>query len=316
MQQDVQVKNLRAEIAELKEIIATITEESQATIEELNHEIEMLKMDPHRNAHAREHELSEKLFELKKAAAEETAKANTGVQQELSDLRCEVAELKNAMAEKEAENVKLALENIELKKTIRSLEGKINANSETALQNKLEMQKHVKRLIQEQMKTTKVLTSRTDEVAASFERVNEKFKRLRTVIGGITSARDKFKSLTDRNERAVDYLAQTLSLIAEIPNLSPPSARELVEDPEKLINLVAEAESACRQEKLETSQRLRDASKQLRLSMAKEHRRPISRPVAQVLVNLGAVMMDFNEQLKEDHKRTMLLLEKNTQSSM
>ena len=80
------------------------------------------------------------------------------------------------------------------------------------------------------------------------------------------------------------------------------------QDPEKLIQLASEVEAACRQDKLETSERLRDASRKLRQSLAKEHRRPISRPVAKVLVNLGAVMMEFNEQLTEDHRQTMLLL--------
>ena len=306
--QDAQIRNLRAEIAELKEIIATITEESQATIEELNRQIEVLKLDPHSKTSEREKELNDKLFELKKAAAAETAKANTGVQKELSDLRCEVAELKNGIVAKEAENVKLTLENIELKKTIRSLEQRIEANCDIALQNKLTLQKHAKHLIQEEAKRQTEINRKADELVESYERVHAKVESFESAVQRMRGDCQKYKALTDRNERAVDYLAQTLSLISEVPNLTPPSARELVEDPEKLIQLASEVEAACRQDKLETSERLRDASRKLRQSLAKEHRRPISRPVAKVLVNLGAVMMEFNEQLTEDHRQTMLLL--------
>lgn len=302
------VRAMKAEIANLKEMITRITEESEAKIASLNRQIEQMKVNP-LEATKREAELTEKIIELKKTQAEESAKQNTDSQKEISELRYQIAELKNALASKEAENAGLTLENLDLKKRVDGFQEQFDVQQEEVNRYREAFESGAGGLIKNQITTHKQLIGKVNVLSGAVTQLSDKVAQLKSKVDTLHAEKEKFKFLTDRNEKAVEYMTRSLSLIAELPQVAPPSARELVEDPDALISLVSAAEDACLREKTEMKRRLLEASRSINESMERDHRPPLSQPVARVLTNLGAVMMEVNKQMSEEHKRTMRLLE-------
>lgn len=304
-----QIEDLKAEVADLKGRLMRVTEESEVKIESLNRQILTLKHGSLTDSCEREVGLTDKIIELKQVHAEECAKLTTDAQLEVSDLRFTIAELKNGIASREAENARLTLENIDLQKRTRALSEALETKGNIVSDCRRVFERSASALIQAHLGSHTRLVSTVDRLARDFGRVSGSMALLQSRIEELQKQRDRLHNLTLRNDRAVDYLARSLSLVAELPQISPPPAQVLVESNDALIAFVNAAENAARCDRMETNRQLTDASKAVRLSMVREHKPPVSQPVVRVLTDLGAVMMEVNEQMNEEHRRTMRLLE-------
>jgi hypothetical protein len=281
------IRSLKAEIAALKEMIFKITQENEQHAAALNEEIRDLKAQ----SSVRDDEHAEEVQDLKKQLSDASIRYAAEAQDEISTMRLELAELQNALAQRSAENAQLTLANIDLTRMVRDSRSVFETGAS--------------RLIQRQIRLYKI-------IGKHFRRLDTSYGRLFETCGAIhqiQEARDHYESLLEQNEKTVEYLSRSVALIGDLPQVRPPSARELLESPERVIKLVDAAEKSHRLEKLSIQRDLAETTKSLSAMSEIVRRPPVSRPVAAVLTNLGAVMMQVNEQMQSDHNETMRLLE-------
>lgn len=280
MHEQSEVRSLKAEIANLKELIARITDESQKQISALKSKIlyyeshPLLQEPP--SPTKKEKELIKEITQLKKIQAEENTKLNTDAQKEISSLRYQIAEFKNCIAKQDAANAQLTLENI-------ALQTKLSAYEDGGPQ-----------LMQD-------ICHKLDDMELLFNHLTNRLQGLVTEV--------KYqRNVASRNEKAVDYLARSLSLISDLPQNEMPTAMTFIKNPETLISFVDKAETTIRQQKKELQIEIYQTSKTLASTMLKAQQPPLSRPVARALTNLGEVILDVTEQMNEDHMETMKIL--------
>jgi chromosome segregation ATPase len=285
------IRSLKAEIASLKEMISQITTENANLVDALNREIATLRSE---SPVPKEEQLMQEIAELKKQQAESMSRKLTEPQSEISTLRLEIAELKNSLAQRSAENTRLTLDNIELHHQIRAM-------NEELSQSKSVFEQGASNLIRRQIQIYKTVRRHLRDLDASVG-------GLANSVGVVEGDRNRYRSLLEQNEKTVEYLSRSLAVVADLPQIRPPTPRELLESPEKVIKLVNSAESNSRREKTELQRSLAETTQSLSVLVDIVHRPPVSRPVAAVLTNLGAVMMEVNAQLNEEHEQTMKLL--------
>jgi gas vesicle protein len=297
------IRSLNAEITSLKEMILEMTTEHEREITSLTLEIQRLKITgPFPGSPTKKEEaLAEELQELRNSVMETRAKSSSDSQKEISLLRFEIAELKNGIANKEAQNAELTLRNFELSR-------ELHASQElVALQNKRLGEAH------------EVFESRFSAFFEEFQGKNrsalkeisrsmEMVVGLEDRIGQVSAEVGKCKGLLYGNEKAIEYLVTSLSLMADLPAVGKIDVRELVHNPDQIIGIVDAAASAWSEERSTLREKLRLTSQSLSDSLSVLRRPPVSRPVARVLNELGSVILDVHSQLEEDHAGTLRLL--------
>jgi hypothetical protein len=147
-----------------------------------------------------------------------------------------------------------------------------------------------------------------NRIIRRFSSLSPSIAALGESIANIWSQMDTYRSLLHGNEKAIEYLIHSLSLIADLPRMQSISVRHLIQHPDEIIALVDTAALACSHEKTALRDQLRSTSKSLSDSLSVIHRPPMSEPVARVLTNLGSVILDVHSQLDENHPDTLRLL--------
>jgi hypothetical protein len=306
---EVEIRSLKAEIASLKEVILHMTADHEREVLSLTREVERLRLvgSSSGSPTKKEEELTEELQELRNLRAEDRAKYSSDSQKEVSLLRFEIAELKNTIASKEAHNAELTLYNIELSHKIQT--------SEEHLQETHKQIEECQHFLERRFSTFYTESRRRHHrVLKSLGSLINGCSSLSRLIGGVHEWVDrvwselrKYKSLLHGNVRAVEYLLNSLSLMAGLPKLDSIDVHKLISHPDEIIALVDTASSACSQERSVLREQLRSTSKSLSDSLSMLRRPPISEPVVRVLTNLGSVILDVHSQLEEEHAGTLRL---------
>lgn len=303
-----EVRSLKTEIVNLKELIAKITDDSQKQIALLKAQIAQYESNaalqqpssPSKN----EKILMQELSNLKKAQSEENTKFSTETQKEISSLRYEIAELKNSIAKQEAKNAQLTVENLSLKTKIHNLQDELSDKQIEVLSHRSSFKEGASKLIQAQMNSHKEIINRLTETQKEF--MNFK-KRMLDLMSEVSHQHE----IAERNEKSVDYLLRSLSIVSDLPHAEIPTAKFFIDNPDALISFVDNVESACRTQRNAMQNEVFEASKTLANTMIMAQRPPLSLPVARALTNLGEVILDVTKQMDEDHKQTMRLLNQN-----
>lgn len=300
-----EVRSLKTEIANLKELIAKINDDSQKQIAILKAKIAEYEsnsaLQQHSSPTQKEKILMEEISSLKKAQSEENTKYSTNTQKEISSLRYEIAELKNSISLQEAKNAELTIENLSLKTKARKLQDELMDKQTEALSHRRSFEEGASRLIQSQM------NSHT-EIIQRLTQVQKEFLNFKQRMNDIMSQLDRQHEIAERNEKSVDYLIRSLTIVSDMPQAEIPTARYFIDNPDDLISFVDNIESACRLQRTAMQSEIYETSKALRNTMALAQHPPLSRPVARALTNLGEVILDVTRQMDEEHKQTMRLL--------
>jgi chromosome segregation ATPase len=307
MSAEVQIRSLNAEIANLKELIVEMTTDHEREVTTLTHELQRLRFAGSLSGSPtkKEEALTEELQELRNSRAEDRARYSSDSQKEVSILRFEIAELKNVIASKEAHNAELTLRNIELSQRLHFTEETLEATQRGIGECRDFCVGRVSKVYTEfrrhQHRILKALSSIMMQLKAVAPLVT-------TTIAHLSSEEQKFESLLNGNERAIEYLLNSLSLMADTPIETPVDVKRLMAHPEEIIALVDSTALECSRERMDLRERLRTTSKSLADSLAVLRRPPLSEPIARVLTNLGSVILDVHSQIEEDHADTLRLL--------
>jgi chromosome segregation ATPase len=310
MSAEVQIRALNAEIASLKELILQMTTDHEREVSSLTHELQRLRFTGSLSGSPtkKEEALTEELHELRNSRAEDRARFSSDSQKEVSVLRFEIAALKNVIASKEAHNAELTLRNIELSQRLHATEETLEETQRgigdcqkicTARISTVysESRRHQHKIL----KGLASVMNQLSRLASSMTNAGEK-------VGQLWAEVRKHEFLLHGNERAIEYLLNSLSLMADTPMDRPVDVKRLMADPEEIIALVDTTASECSRERVDLRERLRATSRSLAESLAVLRRPPLSEPVARVLTNLGSVILDVHSQMEEEHADTLRLL--------
>lgn len=300
-----EVRSLKTEIVNLKELIAKITDDSQKQIAMLKAKIAEYEsnsaLQQHSSPTQKEKILMEEISSLKKAQSEENTKYSTNTQKEISSLRYEIAELKNSISLQEAKNAELTIENLSLKTKARKLQDELSDKQAETFSHRRSFEEGASRLIQSQM-------SSHTEIIQRLTQIQKEFMNFKQKMNDIMSQLDRQHEIAERNEKSVDYLIRSLTIVSDMPQAEIPTARYFIDNPDDLISFVDNIESACRLQRTAMQSEIYETSKALRNTMILAQHPPLSRPVARALTNLGEVILDVTRQMDEEHKQTMRLL--------
>lgn len=301
------VEALKNQVENLKNVIEQLKYENQTEIQQLNSQVALYKNMVESPLSLREENLVNEIMELKRKLAEVTTQQNSSIQKEISNLKLTIAQLNNDIAKQDANNAKLTIENLNLINRNQKLFDALEQSAKGTNIIKQSFEHGASSLIQSQLDNHQETTTRLEKMDEQLSQFQIKFRETEEKLHNVQLETAKFKLLNDRNEKAVEYLSRSLSLIADLPIICP-DARTLAENPDQLIKLVDAAETTCRKEKNALQSELIETSRTLSTTIAKTYQPHLSQPVARVLTNLGAVIMDVSEQMNEEHKRTMKLL--------
>ncbi|OHT09592.1 hypothetical protein TRFO_21479 [Tritrichomonas foetus] len=294
------------QIVNLKELIAQITDESQQEINALKQKIAEYENNPitisPNSPTKNEKALLKELAKLRRVNKEENTKINTEAQKEISSLQFQIAELKNVIAQQDANNAQLTLENLSLKTKIHKLNDELSDKHVEILNYRHSFEEGASQLIQSQMKSHREIIHRLSQAQKEQSKMLEKSEKL---MRELKLARE----IAAHNETAVHYLANALTTISDMPQSNIPTAADLIDNPDALIDFVKEVETIIRHERNSLQKEIHETTQTLSNTLVKAQQPPLSRPVARVLTNLGAVILDVTEQMNEEHKQTMKLLE-------
>lgn len=300
-----EVRSLKSEIVSLKELLAKSSNEFQKEIALYKAKIAEYEsnaaLQRHSSPTEKEKILMQEISNLKKAQSEENTKYNTHTQKEISSLRYEIAELKNSISLQEAKNAQLTIENLSLKTKIHKLQDELSDKQIESLSHRSSFEEGASKLIQSQMNSHKEIIKRLSQTQKEFSNFEQK-------MSDIVSKLSHKHEAAERNEKTVDYLIRSLSIVSDIPQAEIPTARYFIDNPDALISFVDNVESTCRLQRTAMQSEIYETSKALANTMILAQHPPLSRPVARALTSLGEVILDVTKQMDEEHKQTMRLL--------
>ena len=310
------VRSLKSEISHLKGVILQITDESQKQINELKSKIARYESGSlYKSPTKNEKQLLDEIEQLKRSKQEENTKINTDWQKEISELRYEIAELKNSTAQAESINAQLTVENLALKTKLHQIRDELADKHIELMAYTNYSDDGENKFIQNQLESNQKLINKINRARKNQESFIRKFLNMKENLQYGNRDLNDIKQIVDRAEKTVEYLTAALLLVSDVPQSTTPDPLILIENPDILIDFVDGVESSSRYYKNNLQNDVIEATKTLSSTMVKAQQPPLSRPVARVLSNLGAVIIDVAEQMNEDHKQTMQLLEFNGELS-
>ena len=275
---------LQKQIDELQATLLRVKRDSQRTIQDLKDQLNSFySPTSNKKGSTREQELLNHIAKLKRDHSEEVVQIMTAHQKEISKFRYDVAELKNQLAETEAKNAHLVIENLELK------------------EKEAELERTRDHLQQWNSKLPLVLNAPIQSSAKALSNLSSK----------IDTVYLKFHELQDDRQRyskAIDYLTRCVHLISNLPSNSIPTSTECITNPDHLITFINEAQKNAEKQKKEVEQELAETTLNLNQIRSQMNSNQLSQPVARVLANLGNTILEMTEQLNEDHQNTLALL--------
>lgn len=224
----------------------------------------------------------------------------TDFKNQISQIQYSISELKKAVSIQDSENAQLLSENIILKSEYEKYLQKHEQIIQQKAKYRQAFERGASRIIQNKIVSHQRLISELQALSNHIEKATRKSKNVENQLESMRRTITGQNTQIQYMDSVFEKLLNAIIEISEVPKFEKHTPREMINDPQILIQIVDQAEENARRRKNQTDRELAASSRSYVDSISSIRKSPLSKRVAQLLNKAGNQVINLSKEIEEN----------------